>query len=169
MASVSLKVDFSKVNMAIGGVRASLRSKKSLLDSIGKALMEYTQTTITTQGRGTWAPLAKSTKLTTGRQKALITLRPYIRFRTNQSAGTATVYFSKRPSGWTLEQHEKGFTSRPVNGVLMKARNIGFFNKRKASVVPPRKVFPSTGEASTISGPIVRAWVDKQIRLYWHD
>jgi len=169
MASVQITVDAKAVNRAINGVRTMMHQRKSVLDSIGKGLMEYTKETITTQGRGTWAPLAKTTRLATGRNKALLPIRDQIRYRSNVSASTATVYFSGRPVGWNLEMHATGFTSRSVKGPVMANRRLGVFSARKESVIPPRRVFPTTDEAAKIAGPLVDKWVEKIIRLNWHD
>lgn len=154
-------------NRAVNGVRVNLRQRKVLLDEIGTGLMEYTKETITTQGRGSWAPLARTTRLVTGRRKALLPIRDQIRFRSNVSLGTATVYFSGRPSNWSIEQHESGFTSPAVKGKMMKAKGLGKFSSRKESVVPPRKIFPTQEEATRISVPITERWVQKIIRQNW--
>jgi hypothetical protein len=166
---IKVNVDMKNFNHAVNGLKASMRSRKVLLDEIGKGLMLYTKETITTQGRGSWAPLAKSTKLATGRRKALLPIRDQIRFRSNLSAGTATVYFSGRPTGWSIQMHEEGFTSPAVKGPVMAASGLGVFNSRSESVIPPRRIFPTREESLKISGPIVDRWVERIIRMNWHD
>jgi hypothetical protein len=163
--SVKIKVNYKDVELSINRLKASMRDRKSLMDRIASALQLYTQDTIKTQGRGSWAPLAPSTKEATGRNKALTPLIPFIRGRS--STDSATVYFSKRPSGWSIAQHESGYTSPAVKGPIMKTDKGVFFSKRKASVVPARKIFPTPGKAKQIAMPLVLKWTEEVIKRSW--
>ena len=164
---LTITVNVTRVKRAIDGVRVTMRQRKNLLERIAIALETHTKNRISTQGFGEWAPLAKTTRIATGRRKALTPLIPHIKHRSNTGAGTATVYFSGRPTNWSIEQHESGYTSPAVKGQFMKAKGLGGFSSRKASVVPARRIFPTIGEALAIADPITKAWVNKVILDNW--
>lgn len=167
--SVKISINYDDVRLSIARLNASMRDRKSLMDRIADALQAYTQDTIKTQGRGTWEPLAKSTRAATGRSKALTPLIPFIRGRS--STDTATVYFSKRPRGWSLEQHQTGYTSPAVKGPKMKVKAKNgkpwHFSSRKESVVPARQVFPTPGKAQQIAMPLVYKWTEEVVKRSW--
>jgi hypothetical protein len=164
--SIRVSADIRKVNDWFNNVNSSMRDRKVLMDRIGGALQKYTQNRIKTQGEGTWPGLAPSTRERTGRSKALVTLIPFIKVRSGAEA--VTVYFSKRPKGWSLEQHERGYTSAAVKGPIMKMKKDGskaaFFSSRKESKVPARRVFPTDNEALRVAIPLVNDWTREIIR-----
>lgn len=138
-----------------------------MLELIGARLVAYTRTTISLQGRGrAWKGIAPSTALRTGRDKVLTPLIPYIRYRVNNRFGV-TVYFSKRPTRWSLEMHEKGFTSREVKGKFMRAPHLGKFMSRKKSVIPGRRVWPTVIVVRQIVSEISSNWVRDTARRSW--
>jgi len=139
-----------------------------MLELIGARLVAFTRTTISMQGRNApWKPLAASTKKSTGRTKALITLIPFIRYRVNNRFGV-TVYFSKRPTGWSLDMHERGFTSRAVpKGVIMRAKGLGLFSGRKASKIPARRVWPTVVQSNAIIRDVSTDWIRQVVRTSW--
>jgi len=168
LAVLQVKVNTRQLDLAINKVRSNMELRRPLLEKIGAALQQYTQQTIMMQGRNrAWAPLAPSTQISTGRTKALVTLIPFIRYRVNNRSGV-TVYFSKRPKGWSLDAHERGFTSRAVpTNVFMKAKRLGGFSGRAASRVPGRKVWPTLAEIERTTRPLTRDWISDIVRKSW--
>lgn len=164
---LKITVNHRQVDLAIKKVRSNIELRRPLLKMIGAKLVGYTRQTIAMQGRGkAWAPLAPSTKKVTGRDKALITLIPAIKHRVNNRAGV-TVYFAGRPSGWSIDMHERGFRSKAVKGKVMKVVRLGIFSSRVESVIPARKIFPTLAEIRSIAGPITNDWVRSIIRTNW--
>lgn len=162
-----ITVDKRSVDLAIQRTRSNIEMRRPLLEKIGLELREYTRDTIRMQGRGAgWKPLADSTKKSTGRSKALMPFIPFIKYRVNNRSGV-TVFFSKRPTGWSLEMHERGFSSPAVKGKFMKAARLGKFMSRKKSVIPARKVWPSLGVIQKISRRLTNDWLRDILRRTW--
>jgi hypothetical protein len=147
-------------------LKSNIDLRRPLFELIGARLVAYTRETINMQGRTAWKPLAESTKKSTGRSKALTPLIPFIKYRVNNRSGV-TVYFSKRPTGWNLSMHERGFTSRAVKGVFMKAPNLGKFMSRKASKIPARRVWPTATVTRAIVSDLSRDWLHSVARRSW--
>lgn len=168
MATFRITVNAKQTTQAINRFKGSLEQRRGLLELIGTRLVAYTRETINMQGRGkSWKPLAASTKKSTGRDKALVTLIPFIKHRVNMRVGV-TIYFSKRPRDWSIDVHESGFKSRAVpKGIKMKAKGLGMFSGRKASVIPARKIFPTLTETRAISRDITQDWVRDTSRKVW--
>jgi phage gpG-like protein len=134
--------------------------RRRLMKMIGRKFRDHARRNITTQGGGKWKPLSKWTRARTGRRKALVTLRPRIKFRA--TADQAVLFFERRDPHWTLSDHHRGFRSPPVRGKLMKVplRNPGLlglrgkdhieFTSRKESVIPARPIWPVGRQAKRI-------------------
>ena len=164
---LQITVNHKAVDLAINRLKTNLEQRRPLLENIGARIMGYTRNTIAMQGRGKgWKPLAESTKKSTGRSKALVTLIPFIRYRVNNRSGV-TVYFSKKPKGWSLDMHERGFSSRAVKGKFMKAPRLGGFMSRKKSVIPARKVWPSAGTVKIIVADVTQSWLSSTVKRSW--
>jgi hypothetical protein len=163
---LTVTVNARQATLAIGKVKSNIDKRRPLLEAIGSRIVAYTRETINMQGRTGWKPLAASTQISTGRSKALTPLIPFIKYRVNNRYGV-TVYFSKRPARWNLEMHERGFTSRAVKGVLMKAVRLGKFSSRKASVIPGRRVWPTVAVTEQITADLTRDWIINVTNRGW--
>ena len=103
----------------------------------------------------------------TGRKKALITERKNISFKI---IGGQLVIGHTSDGPWTLEDHERGFTTPPKVPALIALKRptlLGFPSTQKThllrrareSVVPARRVFATERETVDIVQPIVIQWV----------
>lgn len=84
---------------------ASPVMRRKLLNKLASRGRDMTRKNITTQGKGTWAPLSKWTRAQTGRRKALITLRPFIVAKKATTRGLKASVVFRSPGGFTLTQH----------------------------------------------------------------
>jgi hypothetical protein len=184
----NLRGALSELEVAFGD---GARGRRQLLTRLTRAFRDATRNNISRQsGNGvSWKRLSNWTVAKTGRRKALITLRDRIKTQVNKNAGI--VYFEQDHPRWNLTMHHKGFTSRAVKGKRMsipirfpainiagRTRNLVSTNdalgsrlvitKRKASVIPPRPVWPEGKEAGQLVNKGLQdylAFVRRQITL----
>lgn len=154
-------------DLSIKRIKSNLEMRRPMLELIGARLVAYTRQTISQQGRGRgWKKIAPSTALRTGRNKVLTPLIPFIKYRVNNRFGV-TVYFSKRPKNWSLDMHEKGFTSPAVKGKFMRAPHLGKFMSRNKSIIPGRRIWPTARVVQQIVSEISGQWVRDVARRSW--
>ncbi len=156
----------------ISKLKRDLGRTSVLSSRMGRALRDDARRRITTQGDGTWEPLGKWAKARTGRRKVLITERKNITFRL---IGGQLVIGHQSSGTWSLDDHARGFTTRPKVPALIPLKRpklLGLpsdqkthlLRRAKPSVVPARRVFPTEPEASQILKPIVGRWVAEIIK-----
>lgn len=166
-----------RITAATGNARKKIRSmmqqfrpsrKRRLMRVIGRKLRDEVRNRFTTQGNGTWRPLSAWTQATTGRKKALITLRDRIQMRLI-SEDEVQVIFDAPTDEWSIDMHHRGFTSPKVDGKRMafqlarpsavgRKSNMMVLNRRRASVIPARRVWLTPTET--------RAVVNREIELF---
>lgn len=151
-------------------LRRDLGRTSVLSSRMGRALVEDARRRIATQGGGSWAPLSKWTRARTGRDLALITEMENISFKL---IGGQLVIGHDSDGSWSLDDHEKGFTTAPdVPSTISLKRpellgvtgNSIHIRRAKNSITPARRVFPNQAEAHDVVEPIVRKWVADIIR-----
>ncbi len=145
---------------------------KPLFNQMGRKLRDDARRRIITQDGGKYAPLSKWTRARTGRRKALTTEKKNISF---QVVGS-TLLIGHSATGWSLKMHETGFISttsvgRVVTITLKNRKALKDVRSspltvtvKKASIIPPRRVFANKLEATTIINPIIHDWIRKIVQ-----
>lgn len=151
-------------------LRRGLSNQKVVVNRLGRAFRDDARRRITSQGGGTWEPLSKWTMARTGRRKALVTEKKNITFKV---IGNRLLVGHESGGGWSLQDHEKGFTTPPDVPATIKLKRPGLLGmegnsihitRAKPSVTPARRVFATEAEANNLVGPIVEKWVREIIK-----
>lgn len=154
----------------ISKLKRDLGRTSVLSNRMGRALRDDARRRITTQGDGSWAPMSKWTAARTGRKKLLISERPKITFKL---IGGRLVVGHDSGAGWSLQDHERGFTTPPevpATIALKRPKILGIstseihIRRAKESVTPARRVFATEAETVKIAKPIVIKWVNDILR-----
>ena len=143
---------------------------RTFLQGFGRRLRDLTQAQIRSQGvrlRSRWAPASKWIRAKKGRDQVLLEAIPHIHYRTTRN-NLLQVFF-RSPGNWTLTQHQQGFTipaDRAYHTIFLRrpealSTNQPKFRFRwnKASVVPPRKIWPNPNEQWREARPLLEAWL----------
>lgn len=168
---MAIEIDDRRLRASMRKVLRELKRKSPVYGKAAKHMRDYVRATITMQGRKRkYAPLGKWQSAKTGRRKALITLRPNIKSRYDNTKGE--VYYNQTQSGWHIDMHHTGFTSPAVVGKRMVVPSRGggvlaAFHNRKASKIPAREVWPTQAEVNKEVGIIFKDWVEKNVRTNW--
>lgn len=166
-----IEIDSSRLRASLSRMERSLKRPQVVYGRAARHMREYVRRTITLQGRKrNYIRLSHWTRGRTGRRKALITLRPYIKSRYDSTSGQ--VYFQQRDASWHIDQHHTGFTSPAVVNkrmVIPKAGGgiLAAFMNRKASKIPAREVWPTKAEVTKEVTRMFATWVDGVARKTW--
>jgi len=166
-----VEIDDRNLRKSMRNMEAFLRRPATVYGRAARHMRDYVRQTITMQGRKRlYVPLSQWTRDRTGRRKALIHLRPFIKAKWDNIKGE--VYFEQKSSGWHIDQHHTGYTSPAVlNKRMVVPRHGGgifaVFSNRKASKTPAREVWPNQAELTKEMVPIFKTWVDDIARRQW--
>lgn len=159
-----IRVDSSRFDRKIRRFRRDLKNPTLPYQQASRELTKYIHGTIRRQGRKRpYAPLAASTRLKTGKRKALLGIIPLI--VPEHGKTFAGVKFLRRSQKWNLHMHHRGYRIPAVSGKFMsfatvRGRRITF-TRRKASKVPGREIIPTAREVLVVTRPIFKNWVDR--------
>lgn len=162
----------TETQKGIDKIMRDVKKTKVLLNRLGRAFRQDARTRITTQNVGSYPKLSKWTRARTGRRKAFVNEKKNITFR----ASNNIVQIGHNASGWSLADHEKGFTTPGFSGMAI---TIPLKNPKalrdvtghsitirgaKESVVPARRVFATKGEGLIIIKPIAETWIKNIVK-----
>lgn len=169
-----IHIDTSRLKASLRRMERDLKRPATVYGRAARHMRDYVRETITMQGRKRkYTPLSHWTRARTGRRKALITMRPFIKASWDAKAGV--VYFDQTDKAWHLDQHHTGFISPPVDlggrkrMVVPKASGgvLAAFTKRKASKIPGREIWPTQKEVNAEVTGMFATWVDGLARKNW--
>jgi hypothetical protein len=161
---ILIKYDDRAIQAALGHIELSLKNREKLMDKAGRTIRDYVRDTMKMQGRNRpYAPLAHSTRQTTGRRLVFTTIRPEIKHYSNNQR--FFVYHDRQTTGWNLSMHVKGIRVPSVRNVVMMIPNgLGrgkpkFFRFRYPYTVPAREIWPSRPEVIWQVNEVIRQWI----------
>jgi len=161
---ILIKFEDRAIQAALGAIELSIKNREILMNKAGMTIRDYVRETIQMQGRTKpYAPLAKSTRQTTGRRLVFTTIRPEIKHFAN--AHRFMVYHDRNTIGWDLTMHTKGIKVPSLRNVVMMIPNgMGrgkpkFFRFRYPYTVPAREIWPSRPEVIWQTNEVIRQWL----------
>lgn len=172
MIEVSLETQGFKRKTRALATALGRAGRRLVLRRLGRRLRDAVRRRFTTQGNGQWAPLSTWTKATTGRNKALLGYRRHIQFRL-EGEDAVTIYFDPPRPGASIGGFHKGFVSPAVpESTYMafnaaKPRLVGrsgnpiVFTRRKASVIPARRIWLTPAETRAAMAATLDAYADE--------
>ncbi len=172
---ILIKFDDRGISAALREIETQVTNRTKLMDAAGRTIRDYVRETINMQGRvHPYAPLTKSTKITSGRTKVFASVPRDIVHQANNDR--FVVFFNRRTPGWTIDMHTRGFHVKFSRGITMQipnglgmARNAAgrftggalgprFFRFRYPFNVPAREIWPSRPEVVYQVNEVIRQW-----------
>ena len=172
MVSVTIRNERA-VRAALKGIdKALIAERPALFQTLGRLLQDDVRQRMDSRGGGSWAPPSKWILAKKNARSALAGQSSRVRF---QVFPDKLAIFFASPGQWTLTQHNDGFTVQPDGSRVTiplqnpsalslpgSAKTFSFLSRR-ASVVPPRRSWPTEAEAlAKIQAPL-SVWIRKTV------
>lgn len=151
------------------------RGTSRLIQMIGTPLRDDTKGRISSQNKGTWAPLSKWGRAK-GKDVPLQGLSRTVKFRLiskNQGEVYAELPLGQDGKPWSLTQHHKGFENKPPSHALVviplrrpselslpSSRRTFSWIERRSGKTPARQIWPTKAQVEKVVNIEVARWLE---------